>query len=46
MITGVHIQGCTQNDLSGDYLLAKLVQNCIKCSVSALFMLDGGAKLA
>ena len=33
------VQGCAQNDLSGRYLLTKLVQNCIKCSISALFML-------
>ena len=29
-------QGCVQDDLSGGYLLAKVVQNSIKCSISAL----------
>ena len=32
----VHIQGC---DLSGGYFFAKVEQNCIKCSISALFIL-------
>ena len=30
---------CAQDDLSGGYLIAKVVQNCIKCDISALFML-------
>ena len=37
-------KGCAQDDLSGGYRLAKVVAQ--KCSIIALFMLDGGAKLA
>ena len=33
------LQGCAQDDLSGSYFLAKVDQNCIKCSISAFFML-------
>ena len=33
------MQGCAQDDLSGGYHLAKMEQNCFKCSISALFML-------
>ena len=41
-----YIQGCAQNDLSGGYLLAKLVQNCINVAFQYSLCLVGGAKLA
>ena len=41
-----HMQGCAQDDLSDGHLLAKVVQNCLKCSISALFMSDSATKLA
>ena len=40
-----YMQGCAHDDLSGGYiyLLAKVVRNCIKCSISHF---NSGAKLA
>ena len=32
----INVQGCAQDDRSGGYLPAKVVQNCSKCSISGL----------
>ena len=39
-------QGCAQDYLSDGYFLAKVIQNYIKCSISAVLCSDGGSKLA